>query len=106
MPKLLIAQSHAHKKDRKAETSIVNMKKLIEKRVEKDGEDKTYTLVTLNTKMKLKNVVMLINASMKKLAEHEDVISVETMTIDPEKKKGRWTLEDASPKKSKKKDKE
>jgi hypothetical protein len=114
MPKLLIASSHAHKKDRKAATSIVNMKKLIEKRVEKDGEDKVYTLITLNTKMKLANVVALINGSIKSLTQHEGVISVEQLEIDPTKKKGRWTQETvkseptgeqeaAKPKKKKKK---
>lgn len=94
MPKLLIASSLTHKKDRKAATSIQNMKKLIESRVEKDAEDKSYTLITLNTKMKLANVVALINSSTKKLQEHEGVVSIETITIDPEKKKGRWMIEE------------
>lgn len=93
MPKLLIATSEAKPKDRKAATSMQNMKKLIEKRVEKDKEDVAYTVITLNTKMKLANVVALINSPAKKLAEHEGVVSVETYKIDPEKTRGRWEIE-------------
>lgn len=113
MPKLLIAQSQLHKKDRKAATSGLNIKKLIEKRLEKDKEDRTYTVVTLNTKMKLANVVAIMNSSISKLAEHEGVVSVETYSVDPEKTRGRWTIEaqeakkeaasDDKPKKKKKK---
>jgi len=93
MPKLLIATSVAKPKDRKAATSSQNLKKLIEKRVEKDAEDKSYTVVTLNTKMKLANVVAIINTPAKKLAELEGVLIVETYTIDPSVTRGRWVIE-------------
>lgn len=93
MPKLLIATSEAKPKDRKAATSSQNMKKLIEKRVEKDAADTAYTVITINTKMKLANVVALINSSSKKLMEHEGVISVETYKLDPEKTRGKWEIE-------------
>jgi hypothetical protein len=104
MPKLLIAISVAKPKDRKAATSSQNMKKLIEKRVEKDADDTTYRVVTINTKMKLAVVAELINASSKKLATLEGVVSNERYEIDPSKARGRWTIEtwlddDAEPKK-------
>jgi len=112
MPKLLIATSDAKPKDRKAATSMQNMKKLIEKRVDKDKEDVAYTVVTINTKMKLANVVQLINSPLKKLMEHEGVMTIEKYTIDPEKTRGRWDIEamekpagDGGEKKAKKKKK-
>lgn len=92
MPKLLIAQSQKHKKDRRAATSSLNLKKLIEKRLKKDNEDVSYTVVTINTKMKLANVVAIMNSSIDKLAEHEGAVSVETYTVDPEKTRGRWEI--------------
>lgn len=93
MPKLLIASSVAKPKDRKAATSMQNMKKLIEKRVEKDKEDVAYTVTTINTKMKLANVVAIINSSSKKLAELEGVVTVESYKMDPDKTRGRWEIE-------------
>lgn len=108
MPKLLICFSDLKKKDRKAATSSMNMKALIEERVAKEATDTTYTVITLNTKMKLANVVTLINGSQKKIGEHEDVISTERYTVDPSKTRGRWTIENLSeePKKKPKKVKE
>lgn len=110
MPKILIAQSQTHKKDRKVATSMQNLKALIEKRIEKDAEDKVYNVVTINTKMKLANVVALFNGTQKSLAEHEGVLTVETYTIDPEKTRGRWEIEaqdvSTGSKKAKKKDAE
>lgn len=93
MPKLLIASSEAKPKDRKAATSMQNLKKLIEERIEKDSADTKYTVITLNTKMKLANVVAIINSSTKKLMKHEGVVTIESYTIDPEKTRGRWEIE-------------
>jgi len=93
MPKILIAFSDKVKKDRKAATSSVNLKKLIEKRVEKDGEDISYSVITINAKMKLANVVALMNSSVKKLSEHEGKVSIETYKIDPTKERKKWSIE-------------
>ena len=93
MPKLLVAASVAKPKDKKAATSMQNMKKLIEKRAEKDSADVEYTVVTINTKMKLANVVALINSTTKKLMEHEGVLAVETYKLDLTKQRGRWEIE-------------
>lgn len=93
MPKILIAQSVKNKKDRKVATSSLNLKTLIEKRLEKDAEDVSYTVVTINTKMKLANVVAIFNTSLKGLMKLEGVISCETYTIDPSKERGKWAIE-------------
>ena len=58
MPKLLIVQSNLTK-DRKATTSPQNVKALIEKRLADNAEDKVYTVITIITKLGLKNVVEL-----------------------------------------------
>lgn len=91
MPKILIAFNEA--KDRKAATSSINLKKLIEERLAKNPDDKVWTVVTLSAKMKLANVCELMNGSLKKLTKHEGKISVETYTIDPAKERGKWSIE-------------
>lgn len=92
MPKILIMQSLKAKKDRKCETSLANMKVLIEKRVEKDPEDTEYLVVTLNTRMTLPVVRDLMNKPFKKLRELEGVQTVEKVVIDPSKQRGKWTI--------------
>lgn len=85
MPKILIAFSEAKPKDRKAATSSMNMKKLIKQRMEKDSEDNTYTVLTINEKMKLATVVTLINTPLKKLRKADGVVAVETYTVNGSK---------------------
>lgn len=98
MPKLLIASSLKSKKDKKGATSTINMRKLIEERIAKDAEDVKYTVVTLNVKMKLSNVLALLNKPPLKVAEmvvKEELgtAEAETWTCHPDKKKGKWEVE-------------
>jgi hypothetical protein len=94
MPKILIAQSQKNKRDRFiAATSAMNMKKEIEERIAEDATDTDYQVITLNTKMKLKVVCSLMNASFKRIRKMDGVVGVEEYKLDPEKKKGRWTID-------------
>lgn len=97
MPKLLVMRSEKNKKERQVATSIQNMKKLCAARVEKDAEDTTYEILTVNVKMKLKNVVALCNLPWKKLKKHEfdagDIEACHTLSFNAEN--GRWKLEEA-----------
>jgi hypothetical protein len=93
VPKFLLAQSAKNKKTRIFETSMANLKGVIEKRVEKDSEDTEYTVITFQAPLKLATVRDLFNRPFKKLADAEEAVqSVETVVLDPTKQRGRWTI--------------
>lgn len=92
MSKFLILSSHKNKSQRRTETSMANMKALIEARVAKDPEDTSYTVLTVDIRPTLKVVRDLTNKSFSALCEMDGVKSVEEVTIDPSKQRGRWTV--------------
>lgn len=111
MPKLLIASSLKSKKDKKGATSVINMRKLIEERIAKDAEDVKYTVITINVKPKLSNILAFLNKSPLKVAEmvlteELGTAEAETWTCHPDKKKGKWEVETIKIEASKKAKKE